>query len=182
MDKTLLNIISMILGAVGLIGAITKYDFPKARKTVYGENLFALKENIVNNFVVWYFTLYAAFGLFIQVVFGEVFADGMKDRLHDNGFYLMALIVSLGLIASLIPILKSLSRWVSKSYWHSEIVPKAKANFLLAKELYQIDANKNLPENPKALQITDWLEELFEIKSNKRDLKSRLDFFNATFR
>jgi hypothetical protein len=37
MDKTLVSIISMIFGGVGLIGAITKYDFPNARKTTYGK-------------------------------------------------------------------------------------------------------------------------------------------------
>jgi hypothetical protein len=106
LDKTLVDIISMTIGAIGLIGAITKYDFPKARRTVYSENIFRFKEDLLNNYIIWSFTLYAAIGLLFQLIYNDIFADEIPDRLYSKGFYWIALLFSIGIVASLIPIIK----------------------------------------------------------------------------
>lgn len=180
LDQTLVNIISMTIGAIGLIGAITKYDFPKAKRSVYGENLFRLKEDLINNYLTWGFTLYAAFGLLFQLIYNDIFADEIPDRLYSRGFYWIALVFSIGVIASLIPIIKRLTKWASKSIWQGEIIKKAKDNYALAKELSE--KNQDNTENNRAVKIVDWLEELLEMKSSKRDLKARLDFFEPYFK
>lgn len=180
LDKTLINIISMTIGAVGLIGAITKYEFPKANRSVYGENLFRIKQDIINNNVTWYFTMYAAIGLLLQLVFNEILGDEIPDRLYVKGFYFLALAISIVLIASLIPLIKALSKWVSKSSWQREVIKKAKDNFILAKQL--AEENQGNTESKRAVEITSWLEELLEAKSHKQDLKSRLEFFGPYFK
>jgi hypothetical protein len=180
LDKTLVDIISMTIGTVGLIGAITKYDFPKARRSVYGENLFRFKEDVINNQVTLFFTFYAAIGLLFQIISNDILGDEIPDRLYSKGFYLLALAISLILIASLIPLIKRLSRWSAKSRWQPEIIKKAKDNFTLAKRL--VEENQDPAENKRATEITDWLEELLEMKSHKQDLKSRLEFFEPYFK
>ena len=177
LDKTLVSIVAMVFGGVGLIGAITRYDIPRAKRSVYGENLFALKENIINSVVTWIFTIYAMVGLIFQIIFGEIFE--LEDRLHNTSFYFWALLAAIIVTMSLIPLMKRMSRWLARDYWLPELIKKAKENFLLAKSFIEKD---NADENhPQALKITDWLEELFEMKSDKADLQSRLKFFEEYF-
>lgn len=180
LDETLVDIISMTIGAIGLIGAITRYDYPKARRTVFGENLFSLKEAIINSRVTWNFTYFAATGLLFQLIYNSILADETPDRLYNKGYYFLAFLISIALITSLIPLIKTISKWAFKREWQSAIIAKAKDNFSLAKELHQKDAYNT--ENNKALEITSWLEELLEIKSKNQDLKSRLEFFDSIFK
>ena len=177
LDKTMVSIIAMVFGGVGLVGAITHYDIPRARRSVYGENLFLLKENIINSVVTWIFTLYAMIGLVFQIIFGEIIE--LEDRLHDTGFYFLALLAAFLVTISLIPLMKRISKWLARDYWLPELVKKAKENFLLAKSFVEKDTVQE--NHPQALKITDWLEELFEIKSGNPDVSSRLKFFEKIF-
>lgn len=179
LDKTLISIVSMAFGGVGLIGAITKYDFPRARKTTYGENLFLVKENTINNVTMWFFTIYATIGLLFQVVFGEILE--FTERLYDVDFYLWAFAIALAVIGVLIPMIKVMSKWVARSYWLPEVSQKSKDAFLLAKSIISSDGEDN-SDSKRVVEIVNWLEELFEIKSEKRDLVSRLEFFEKTFK
>jgi hypothetical protein len=136
------------------------------------------------------FTLYAMIGLIIQIILGEIFE--LEGRLYSTELYFIALIVAFILIASLIPAIKRMSRWIARSYWIPEIAQKAKTNFLLAK--YVIERNGRTENNPnpsqkekednfsQATRITDWLEELFEMKSDRQDSASRLQFFEKIFK
>lgn len=180
LDQTLVDIISITLGAIGLIGAITKFDFPEAKRTVYGENLFRLKEDMINNYITWAFTLYAASGLLFQIIYNDILAYKIPSRLHSEGFYWIALAFSIVITVSLIPIIKRLTKWALKRRWQQEITQKAKDNFVLAKELSKED--KDNAENKRSVEIVAWLEELLEIKSPRRDLKSRLEFFESYFK
>lgn len=180
-DKTLVSIISMIFGGVGFVGAITKYEFPNARKTTYGMNLFLLKEDIVNSVVTWIFTVYAMLGLVIQIFLGEIVE--LEERHYSVSFYLVALLIALLIIASLIPMLRKMSKWIARDYWLPVVASKAKENFLLAKSLVEEkDQIDDTNASSQVTKIVDWLEELFEMKSEKRDLVSRLIYFEGIFK
>lgn len=179
LDKTLVSIIAMVFGAVGLIGAITRFDIPKSKRTVFGENLFLQKENIINGIVTWTFTIYAMIGLFLQILLGEIIQ--LEERLHNTGFYFWALSAALIVITSLIPLIKRLSKWIARDYWVPELVKKARKNYFLAKSLIETKNEVEKENNPQALKIVDWLEDLFEIKSEKQDLMSRLKYFEKLF-
>jgi len=180
LDKVLVNIISTTIGAIGLIGAITKYDFPKAKRNVFGENLFRIKEDTINNYVTWSFTIYAVIGLLFQLITNDIFGNDIPDRLYSTDYYFLALGASLILIISLVPFIKLLGRWVAKDKWRPEIINKAKDNFILAREI--LETNQSLTDNPQVIKIVEWLEELLEAKSPKKDLKSRLEFFEPFFK
>lgn len=71
----------------------------------------------------------------------------------------------------------------SKGFWIPEVAKKAKENFLLAKQLFDSSGSAETePISPKVIQIIDWLEELFEMKSKERDMSNRLSFFEEMFK
>ena len=179
LDKTLVSIIAMVFGGVGLIGAITRFDIPKSERTVFGENLFLQKENIINNVITWVFTIYAMIGLILQILLGEIIQ--LEERLHSTGFYFSALSIALIVIISLVPLMKRLSKWIARDYWVPELVKKARENYLLAKSLIETKNEVEKESNPQALKIVGWLEDLFEMKSEKPDLISRLKYFEKLF-
>jgi hypothetical protein len=147
---------------------------------VYDENLFRLKEDIINNRVVWNFTIYAGIGLLIQIIYNDILANEIPDRVYDTSVYWIALFVSIGIIGSLVPGIKSMSRWAVKGKWQKEIAIKAKEAYSTAKQLAA--ENKGEAESKRAIEIANWLEELFEMKSHRQDIESRLEFFEPFFK
>jgi hypothetical protein len=163
LDQTIVNIVSILMGSVGLIGAITKYDFPKARRTVFGENLFFLKEEIINSTITWSFTVVASIGFIFQIICGEIYSEKIPDRIYQPNTYLSIFIVGIFLSLIMIILVKSLSRAISRFFWEPQIIHKCQENFSLAKNL-----------DSRAEKIISWMEELLEIKDKEKDLLMRI--------
>lgn len=92
MDKTILEIISLLISFTGLLGAI-KNIHKVTFRTYWGENIGALKfaeiDKCINNNLL----VYTGFGIIIQLLI-VIFEDLLIIRLYSWQVYLMVLIIS----------------------------------------------------------------------------------------
>ena len=63
MDKTSLNIVSIVLGGVGLFVVLTKFSVPELHATFLDSNPFVVKRDVIESFMTWLFTGLTLFGL-----------------------------------------------------------------------------------------------------------------------
>ena len=82
MDKTSLNLISIVLGGVGLFVVLTKFSVPELHATFLGSNPFAAKRDTIESVMTWLFTGLTLLGLLVQVGGLLIATVGPKARLR----------------------------------------------------------------------------------------------------
>jgi hypothetical protein len=111
LDNTLVNIISLLIEGIGLIGAITRFEIPGARIRYYGKDQpDALKSEIINDMVVRIFSCLAGLGILFQILCGEILGDLITGRLYNDTFYLGVFAIGLAFAPIIIYATKLLSR------------------------------------------------------------------------
>ena len=53
MDKTLLDLISLLIAGAGLFAVLTKFNVRQLRATYFGENPYALKRDEIERVMTW---------------------------------------------------------------------------------------------------------------------------------
>jgi hypothetical protein len=56
MDRTILNLLSLIIGGSGIFVVLTKFNVPELNMSFLGENPFAIKRDAIDNVMTWIFT------------------------------------------------------------------------------------------------------------------------------
>lgn len=84
MDKTIINLLTILVSGSGLFVVLTKFNVPELNMLFLGENPYALKRDIIDNVMTWTFTSLALFGLLFQVA-GEIFGRDVPERIHRGG-------------------------------------------------------------------------------------------------
>jgi hypothetical protein len=169
LDHTTINIISILVGSVGIVGAITKYDISEAKQAYWGENIFVIKQDIVTSFITWAFTILAVIGLIFQVVFGEILGADFPDRVYESKYYLIFFCIGLFLSVLVALLIKTISVRLSRLVWLPEVLKKCEENYLLAKKLMSSNISDKRIE-----EIVEWMENLLEIKSKGKTMMQRL--------
>lgn len=81
MDKTSLNLISIVLGGVGLFVVLTKFSVPELHATFLRSNPFAVKRDIIESVMTWLFTGLTLLGLLVQVGVA-IWSNRIGERVH----------------------------------------------------------------------------------------------------
>ena len=183
MDKQTVEIVSIILGVAGLIGAITKYNSPNSRKAYYGENLYAVKADIIDNSIAWGFTILAVIGLIPQLIM-SIYGDEIADRIFNDDHYLR---ISLAFIFSAVilsVVLLRICHRIAKLIWFPELVKKLKPQFHQAWEILQREElqDKKEARTRKEEQDHDLMQKIFaaiekhlELENYEGGYRSRAD-------
>lgn len=100
MDRTILNLASLLLGAAGIFTVLSGYNGPELRTAFGGENPFLVKQDAINGWKDRLFMGVAVLAVLIQAV-AEVFGASIEDRSHGWRLYLVAFGTILVIIASL---------------------------------------------------------------------------------
>jgi hypothetical protein len=85
MDRTLLNLTTILISGAGLFAVLTKFSVPELRMAFFGENPFAIKREQIEFVMTWIFTSLAISGLLVQV-FKEILGNEIPERLHNFKF------------------------------------------------------------------------------------------------
>lgn len=193
LDKIIIDMISIIIGGVGLIGAITKFDVANSRKTFYGENPFARKEEAINNSIVIWFTFYAALGLIFQLIFGSILGDLIAERLYPRSVYFIGLALSIPYSYLIVKFIQWMGKESAKKEWQPDLANLFKEHYLSAKFIVEnngrskddgeVLSESNKISNYKTAEKTiARIEELFDISpSNEDDLTVRINRFAKYF-
>jgi hypothetical protein len=186
MDKTMLDIMSITFGFVGLIGSITKFSYSESRKTYYGENILGVKGDIIDEFIVWIFSFLTILALLPQILH-LIFVLNIAERVYTSTTYLLFSIICLATSILLIPVFKIVAIRISKIRWFPIIIEKTTENYLTALKYYDnigciredktSEINQNMVDKnfTAASDIVDFIEKILEIDDKNGDLKTRIN-------
>src|SRR5665213_45871 len=86
MDRTTLNIVSIVAGGAGLFVVLTKVNVPELNMTFLGANPFAIKRDAIEGVMTWIFTLLTLAGAVLQLA-GEIWRKRFHSGTRSSRFY-----------------------------------------------------------------------------------------------
>jgi hypothetical protein len=196
MDRTSLNLISIVLGGVGLFVVLTKFSVPELHATFLGSNPFAAKRDIIESVMTWLFTGLTLLGLLVQVGVA-VWGNQLEERVHTTQFYVVLFVLMLAIGLALVPLLTSVGNRVARRSWLPQAVENQKevykaASFVIDHEGWredQLAVKDTLPDPERyrtanletATRQVEQIEKLLELPSGSTDLRARLNAIKPFF-
>ena len=138
MDKTLLDLISLLIAGAGLFAVLTKFNVPQLRATYWNDNPYALKRDEIDRVMTWLFTGMAGIGIVVQFVRLGVFYS-LPERSYGATTY--SLFFGLGIIVMAVAILAvaRIGYWIAKKRWFPKTVEGQKPLYQSAKFILEHD-------------------------------------------
>jgi len=136
LDRTILNLTSLILGGTGLLAALTEFSVPELRRAYWGENPFQVKRDAIAEAMSWIFGGLAVVALLLQVG-AEIWAPDLPERLYTTGSYLRVVAVSLAATAVIVWLATRLGHWIAQRRWRPQVLARHRgmlvsASFILS--------------------------------------------------
>jgi len=138
MDRTLANILSLLLAGAGLWAIWTEYSVPELQLTYLGKNPFAVKADVIKKSMAWVFTSLALLALFVQIL-AEILGDGLPTRNHSAKTYAWLSILGFLFTTGLVRALASVGRRVARTRWLPKIIESQREAFSSARFIVQHD-------------------------------------------
>lgn len=85
-DRTIVNIVSILVGAAGLFTVLTEFNVPELHITFFDRNPFAEKRAVIASTQSWVFTGLTLLGLVIQM-WAQVAGSQLEERVHEAATY-----------------------------------------------------------------------------------------------
>jgi hypothetical protein len=153
-DRTMANVISIVLTAVGVLVVFTKYSVPEVNMTFYGANPFTWKREIIESAMTWIFTAVTLVGLAIQG-WAEIFE--LPTRSHTRPFYLLFTLSSIFMSVLLTLVLTAAGHTIAKRSWLPRVLVWYSGSynwvdFMLTHKGMSADELTELGKIPKAQQ------------------------------
>ncbi|HXH21971.1 MAG TPA: hypothetical protein VNN10_08065 [Dehalococcoidia bacterium] len=196
MDKTSLNLISIVLGGVGLFVVLTKFSVPELHATFLGSNPFAAKRDIIESVMTWLFTGLTLLGLLVQVGVA-IWGNHLAERIHTTQFYVVLFVLMLAFGVALVPVLTSVGNRVARRAWLPQVVENQKevykaASFIIEHDGWREDqlvTKDTLPDPERyrtanldtATRQVEQIEKLLELAPCSADLRARLNAIKPFF-
>ena len=185
MDKTTLNLISIILGGVGLFVVLTKFNVPELHATFLGSNPFAVKRDVIESVMTWLFTGLTLLGLLVQVGVA-VWGNHIDERIHTTRLYVGLFVFVLIVGVALVPLLTAVGNRVARRSWLPQVIENQKevykaARFVIEHDGWredQLAVKGTLPDPERyrtanletATRQVEQIEKLLEAPSRSTDL------------
>lgn len=197
MDKTIINILTVLISGSGLFVVLTKFNVPQINQTFLGTNPFLIKRDKIEVVMTWVFTLLAIIGLLLQV-YSEIFGASIQERrIHTQHFYTNFTIFSLVGVAITIFVLTKIGRYIARRILKPILVENQKEVYEKAKFIVENDGwtkeqlpHKETYKGPKnyieknfntAKRHVDQIENLLDLKCDNLNLKQRVERLSSYF-
>jgi hypothetical protein len=196
-DRTVINLISIIVGGAGIFTVLTGFHVPELNTTFVGGNLFAVKRDTIQNITNRIFTIVALCGLALQL-WAEIWGQQLPDRLYGATFYMSATFVGFAVMTLLVWLLLGLIDRVARRRWEPELITHLSEAFkdvafvvdhgglrqdqrALKDSTAGADGERNKADNLRQAENTlTLIEKLLEI-STEGDLSSRVNRLRKSF-
>ena len=138
MDKTLLDLISLLIAGAGLFAVLTKFNVPQLRATYFNENPYALKRDEIDRVMTWLFTGMAGIGIVVQFLKLAIFYD-LPERSYGAATY--SLLFGLGILVMAVAIVavSKIGYWIAKRRWFPKTVESQEPLYQTAKFILEHD-------------------------------------------
>jgi hypothetical protein len=148
MDRTIIRILALLIGAGGVVVTVTKASVPGTDMSFWDSNLFIAKQSIIESVHAWVFAGVALIGVLLELI-SEVSNWPKEQRLRSTGFYIW---IASGITASLVVLfcfLTGSANWLARRTWQPRVVTEMQeaykdARFIVEHDgwrLDQIDGN-----------------------------------------
>lgn len=197
MDKTIINLLTILVSGSGLFVVLTKFNVPELNMLFLGENPYALKRDIIDNVMTWTFTSLALFGLLFQVA-GEIFGRDVPERIHRARFYLLFFVIgSLSMVLA-VWFLTGFGNWIARRAWLPVVVENQRQLFRSSLFVVEHDgwredqvSVKDKIEHPQSYKDENLktasnrisqIEKVLDLPQSPDDLKTRIERLKPYFR
>jgi len=191
-DKVILNILSVFIAGAGLFAVLTKYKVPEINYSFWDSNPFAIKRDIIDGELTWYFLTFALLGLVFRLVALVYENKVICERKYSNRFYMGFSFVMLFLMFICISIIGNIGRYTSKMKWFPKAIQNQKESFLQSKYIIEHDGLREDQVRQKnsisdidkyrrinyesAEKAINQIEKLLEIKKSSTQLQDRIEY------
>lgn len=192
MDKTSLNIISLLIGAAALFVVLTKINVPELNMPFWGENPFAIKRDIIEGVQTWLFSSLALLAALIQL-FVHISGYPHDDRKYTKARYsLIAGLTFISLVIAYWP-LTSVGSAIARRSWFPVVVAKMDDLFSETRFVVENDGQRkksvasSTPNNPRMTNLEwarsnlDQIERLLDVPPETANLKLRVQRLSRYF-
>lgn len=121
MDRTLINLTSMLVGGAGLFTVLTGFNVPELNMSFWDANPYAIKRDAIENTMEWLFTFVASVGLFLQL-WKEIWGASLPDRSHDSNYYIKFVLLGFVLVGLMVWTLTGVGNWIARWQWQPTVV------------------------------------------------------------
>ncbi len=189
-DKTILNLLAILIAGAGLFAILIKFDVPELNFTFFDENPYGIKRDIIEKILTWIFIVVALFGLLIQT-YSVIVGDKLSERLYSTSFYTIFFLIGLVAMFVAVVFLGAIGKCIAKKIWWPQIIQKQSEGFQLAEDIirnkgfykneldkiekYSEEQKQQLPlqRYKQCDKILTQIENLLEIKNVPRTREER---------
>ncbi|MDO9099781.1 MAG: hypothetical protein Q7V53_03420 [Caldisericota bacterium] len=134
MDRTIINIVSLVIGGAGIFAALTDYNVPDLLDDYWGRNPFTTKADHIRRRNSVLFATLAVVAIALQAL-AEVLGDALPDRSYGTSTYGVLLVGALLLTWLLVFMLAKLGRLLARREWLPEVIDSQRKSFEAAIEV-----------------------------------------------
>jgi hypothetical protein len=120
-DRTLINIASILVGGAGLFSILAGYNVPEVDRSFFGPDPFLVKQGAIAEVSDSIFAIVTVAALLLQLC-AEVIGDAVPHRIHGSAFYVGAGLVGLAAVALLVRILSRLAGAIARLRWLPQVI------------------------------------------------------------
>jgi hypothetical protein len=156
MDRTLINLASILLGGAGLFAVLTGFNVPEASASFYGSNPFLIKREAIKETSDRMFLLVALLPFLLQIG-AEIAGDNLHARLHDVRVYIVLAAAGLLLVLAGVWILARVSRRLARRKWLPRVLEGQgdlveQAAFIVSNDGFRREEYPHISEYSEALK------------------------------
>lgn len=137
-DRTLLNIVSLLLGATGLAVVFLDYTARELNASFWGVNLYAVKRDAIAGKRDRSFLAMAATSVFLQLG-AEIWGQSLEERTLTSPQYMSLTMAIIALLAALSWILWVAAKRAARKDWQPEVIEGYREAFAKARYLVRHD-------------------------------------------
>ncbi len=196
MDKTLINILTLLISGSGFFVALTKFNVPQVNQSFLGTNPFLIKRDKIDGVMTWTFTLLAISGLLLQF-YAEIFGENLQSRLYTQHFYVIFTVFSVVGVITIVFALTKIGRVIARRILQPILVENQKEIFEKAKFIIENDGwtkeqihhkdtlkrQENYTEKnfSRAREHIEQIENLLDLKYGNLTIKQRVKELDPYF-
>ena len=167
LDKTMLNLLSLVIAAHGILFALVRFNPREAIMTFFDKNLYLLKRDIIDDCKKFIFAIVTIAGLAIQAI--PILHQHIPERIYPVQYYPRWTLTILILTFLISLILEYASRLLGKRVSRRRLIPELKPNFEIARDVIE-----NRTEKKYDLEgILNRIEDLLDLHPATENLEER---------
>jgi|GEM_PF-3973617 len=120
-DKSLLNLFTILISGAGIFAIFLKYDVPELNTPFWDINPFAIKRDIIENVLTRIFIILALVGLLVQTI-SIIYGNVISERLYEASFYIKTFIAGIVVMIIVIYILGAVGKNIAKKKWLPKVI------------------------------------------------------------